>query len=104
MRLPEFPKVETLKAVAVYGIAAYIVVKALGMLSDMVASGAVDGAAALGIIGALVATVAAFLFGVEQGKQQQKAFEAGVNTTPAGTTVTNADTVQAGGPTTVNPT
>lgn len=83
MKLPNWPRVETVKAFATYLIAGYIVVKALGMLSDMVAAGAVDGAAALGIIGALTAGVTAFLFGVEQGKQQQKAFEAGVNTTPA---------------------
>jgi hypothetical protein len=104
MNLPAMPRVETIKAFATYGIAAYIVYRAFNILNDLsVLSPETFGIAAIGIIGGTVVGVTSFLFGVEQGKQQQKAFEAGVNVTPSGptTTVTNAENVDAGGPTTV---
>jgi ABC-type Fe3+-siderophore transport system permease subunit len=99
MNLPAWPKVETIKAFATYGIAAYIVLSVL--------SPETFGIAAIGIIGGTVVGVTSFLFGVEQGKQQQKAFEAGVNTTPTGGTTVNASgdtTVQGGDPTIVQKT
>jgi hypothetical protein len=108
MNLPAWPKVETIKAFATYGIAAYIVYRAFNILNDLsVLSPETFGIAAIGIIGGTVVGVTSFLFGVEQGKQQQKAFEAGVNTTPTGGTTVNASgdtTVQGGDPTIVQKT
>lgn len=99
-----WPKIDTIKAVATYTIAAYIVFKVLNMLSDLAALDPnTFGVAAVGIVGTTIAGVTAFLFGIEQGKQQQmnqqKAFETGL--AAPSTTVQNADKVETGGPTTV---
>lgn len=104
-----WPRVDTMKAAATYAIAAYIVVKVLNILSDLaVLDPDTFGVAAVAIIGATAASVTAFLFGIEQGKQQQvsqqKAFETGLATPSSeGTTTITADTaeVKTGGPTTV---
>jgi len=76
-------KIDTVKAVATYTIGAYIVWRVLDMLAVMVTTDPqVYGAAALAIIGAAIASVTAYLFGLEQGKQQsaiqQKALETGL--------------------------
>lgn len=92
--------------VFVYGIAGVVILKLLNMLESMVAIDPQQfGVAAIGIIGSAVSIVLAFLFGVEQGRQQQKAFESGLYINPpgSGTNVEHADTVEGGNPTVVNP-
>ena len=97
-----------IKVVFTYGIAAYIVVTVLNMLRDLaVAFPDTFGVAAIGIVGATIAGVTAFVFATEQGKQQavaqQQAYEKGLNTPgPGGTVVQNAEVVEGGDPTLVN--
>lgn len=94
-----WPKIDTVRAVAIYVIAGYIVWKTLSMLEGFVSNGTVGGDAALGIIGGLVLAVAGFLFAAEQSKGNQAAFEKGLNTpSPGGGGTT---TVEGGDPTIV---
>ncbi len=102
-RFDLWPKIETVKALATYGGGLFVLFSTMEALRYMVTLDPTTfGVAAIGIIATLASGVVNFFFGVEVGKQQQKAFEAGVNTTPAGTIVQQADNVVGGDPTIIN--
>lgn len=106
MRLGElWPKIETIKALAIYGGGLFVLWSVMELLRFVISlDPSTFGVAALAIVGMLANGVVNFFFGVEVGKQQQKAYEAGLNTpAPGSTVVQNAETVTGGDPTIVTP-
>jgi hypothetical protein len=97
-----WPKIETVKAVAIYGGGLFVLWQVFEILKFVVSLDPVTfGVAAISIVGVLASGVVNFFFGLEQGKQQQKAFESGVATMPNGTNIQNAENVEGGSPTIV---
>jgi len=99
--------VDIIKAIFTYLIALVVVVGGMVQIHFLLQAGIISGDAGLAILGPLIGAAISFVFVQENSTRMSRAaerqFTQGSGMTSP-TTVTNAESVTTGGPTTVNPT